>query len=601
MPKAPKRLHCKPNKSLQRRLICLTLSLAVHSILLLIFYHIKSDFRQQIVKQFSPEEVIFINNSIKPAHPRIVRVKPTPPKPRLLTKRVQKQLKIASIKRIKKTLHINKPNPTKVIAPKFKFVPKLAENTRHMAKPTVLAKPAFVMEKQVAYLNNENSIVLKNAQRPLNLPPTPNPMRRKNILKVPPKRIKVSKPTVTAYNEAISSPRYSYHSPAAPILKELLPIKPIPGYIIQPADKIEYIEPAAKNNLDTSFISPEEKEPPKIIHVKKTTPKVQIISSIARPDYNPGSTTRFPPRPYKDMTQTLKKMAQQRAFPGKKIWTRYLNNLILNHGSINAIAVDHDGTKWFGMKDGLISFKNGQWHYYTADDGIGGDTVYAITVDSNGDKWIGTDKGTAFFDGKNWRAYTPKDGLIGRHVRGIAIDRQGHKWFATKSGISKFDGKTWTGYTTRDGLIHNEVYAIAIDRQDNKWFATPKGVSCFDNKQWRSYTTQNSGLVSNMVYALAIDDSGDKWFGTDKGASRFDGTYWRTFNSKNGLSGNEVFAIGVNKYGEKWFGTNSGISRYNDFDWEQYGTRYVFAITSDDSGNQWFGTDKGVTELAVSE
>lgn len=586
-----------------KRIGFLGISLAIHLILILLLSKLKTGIHGQAIFELLPYgESITVTNMVAAIKKTVIKTVPkTQAKPvaKIVTKikpKVQITAKLQKIK-AKSSKIFPEPSLTK-LTPDIKTISPTVQNEKAHAKAP-LTRPDFIMKNKIAHLD-------KTSVPRLNLPrlsiKTPLPARQILVKAISPQQVTQTKVNdISTIKESLSSPRKSIARIEDKVSQTSTFIASLPKQIFNPVSTtingIKY-----EHQPDTPDIAEPKIKESSVL--KDNTPKQVILTNKKLADissFNHSASKSFINRPIapKDITATLKSLSTKKIFPGKREWTSYLNDILLEQGNVYSVAIDKSGAKWFGMEQGLVCFKHGRWQLYTALDGVGGDTVYAIAIDSDGNKWLGTNNGITFFDGQNWQVFSTKDGLINNKVNGITIDKDGQKWFATEGGISKFDGKKWTSYTTGSGLINNKVNAVAIDKNNTKWFATANGVSSFDGKNWRSYTTKNSGLVDDMVYALAIDDSGDKWFGTDKGASRFDGVRWKSFTSEHGLAGNAVYAIGVNKHGEKWFGTDKGISRFNDLGWKSFGARYVFAVASDEKGNQWFGTDKGVSELAL--
>ena len=77
-----------------------------------------------------------------------------------------------------------------------------------------------------------------------------------------------------------------------------------------------------------------------------------------------------------------------------------------------------------------------KWTTYMKNNGLANDTVQAIAIDAQGNKWFGTKAGISKFDGTHWITYnTTNSGLASNDVRTIAIDVNGNKWFGTWEGI----------------------------------------------------------------------------------------------------------------------------------------------------------------------
>jgi ligand-binding sensor domain-containing protein len=216
--------------------------------------------------------------------------------------------------------------------------------------------------------------------------------------------------------------------------------------------------------------------------------------------------------------------------------SKFNNTTWTTYDTLGLITGDAEGNIWFATSYGVSKFDGTTWTTYDTLDGLLSCSVDAIAIDLEGNKWFGygyEGKGVTKFDGINWTNYTIADGLADNIVYEIAIDAEGNKWFGyvgdgyhtnKGKGVTKFDGINWKTYTIADGLVDNRVDVIAIDAEGNKWFGCygmydweqdkniGGGISKFDGINWTTYTTED-GLASNHVNAIAIDAEGNKWFG----------------------------------------------------------------------------------------
>ncbi len=205
---------------------------------------------------------------------------------------------------------------------------------------------------------------------------------------------------------------------------------------------------------------------------------------------------------------------------------KQVSNTYSNTNIVTSFAFDGNHL-WAGTSGGvlLVDTANQTYVKYTpSNSGLAGNSINAVAVDGAGKKWFGG-YGVSQFDGNTWVKYTTADsGLADDWVTAIAIDNAGNKWFGTYKGVSKFDGNNWTNYPDV-GLGTNWVDAIAIDDGGNTWFGGVGGATKFDGRTWTTYTPTNSGLADHAVNvnvrAIAIDQAGNKWFGTGNGVSVF--------------------------------------------------------------------------------
>lgn len=210
---------------------------------------------------------------------------------------------------------------------------------------------------------------------------------------------------------------------------------------------------------------------------------------------------------------------------------------------------------------------------YAVEVGLASNDIAAIAIDTEGSKWFGTkpcelrlgyaNGGVSKFDGATWTAYTVENiSQRGDQVTTVTRDTpvesrsvqvnfaseaeadaalaSGYVMFGTDPTFYRYwEYDAYFGsiridpylrrnapagtpvYAVEVGLASNTVRAVAIDKEGNRWFGTWDGVSKFDGAAWTSYNTDNSGLVGNNVQVIAVDEAGDKWFGTDAGVSKF--------------------------------------------------------------------------------
>jgi subtilisin family serine protease len=230
-------------------------------------------------------------------------------------------------------------------------------------------------------------------------------------------------------------------------------------------------------------------------------------------------------------------------------------------------------------------------------------SAFSIAIDRDGSMWFGSGWGIAHYDGIKWTAYQSSVSLPLYSIYDIAIDMDGSKWFGGES-VAHYDNNHWTFYPLgSNGGIPDIVLSIAIDKLGVKWFgAVNCKVVSFDGTNWLTYNQSNSGLPGCIITsnAIAIDLDGSKWFATNNGVTRFDGTTWITYNSSNSkLPTNSISTVAIDALGGKWFGFSGGIAYFNGTIWKIYDQSHfgfpvsVRSITFDKKGNTWFGTNEG--------
>lgn len=283
------------------------------------------------------------------------------------------------------------------------------------------------------------------------------------------------------------------------------------------------------------------------------------------------------------------------------------NSGLPNNG-IWSVAIDKDGSKWFGTYSGEVAHFNGtEWVIYDLTY-IGVREILCIAVDNYGTKWFGAHDALVKFDGAYWQVYDRVNSdFPGGSIYTIAVDRDNVLWMTTyRVGVVKFDGMNWTIYDFfNSGIPSSYVYDIAIDNDNNKWIATQFGVAKFDDITWTKYNSFNSPIPCDTVFSIGIDLEGNKWFGTFRGeVVKFDDTNWEIYNRWNStLPGYPVHTIVVDQENAAWFGTEQGhLVKYDNGEWLVYCSSnsnippfadHLYKIAVDNLNNKWVTMNGG--------
>ena len=137
-------------------------------------------------------------------------------------------------------------------------------------------------------------------------------------------------------------------------------------------------------------------------------------------------------------------------------WTNYNSSnsgLVSNH--VRSIAVGSGDVKWFGgctyeqvqcpqvlCSAAVASRFNGGWATRTLPEGLV--VIRAIAIDWEGSEWYGTLQGIYRFDG-TWTVYNSSNvpELVNDYITSIAVDNEGNIWFGTYGGgVSKYTFST---------------------------------------------------------------------------------------------------------------------------------------------------------------
>ena len=164
------------------------------------------------------------------------------------------------------------------------------------------------------------------------------------------------------------------------------------------------------------------------------------------------------------------------------------------------------------------------WKTYTTADGLVSNNVRSMAVDKNGSAWFGTDSGVSKFDGESWTAFTTDNGLINNFIRTIFVDSNEDLWFGTSNGgISHYDGSSWTNYVVYHYYYCDADYydppirCCAEDNMGNLWFGHSSGIAKYDGTE----VIEGRKLYSNFnfpevnVLDIVVDNNNIKWLRTE--------------------------------------------------------------------------------------
>jgi len=164
---------------------------------------------------------------------------------------------------------------------------------------------------------------------------------------------------------------------------------------------------------------------------------------------------------------------------------------------VNVILPDSYGGIWFGSYNsrGGISYlaADGNWHYWTVDNGLPHEYVTSIYQDQLQEVWVGTgllsEGGAAIFqytDGA-WslvRTLSKDDGLAGEKVRSIFQDQAQRMWLGSEyDGVAIVDPDGVTILDQTSGLSDNEVKVMLEDQDGQLWLGTRYGVTVITEHQ----------------------------------------------------------------------------------------------------------------------
>ena len=157
---------------------------------------------------------------------------------------------------------------------------------------------------------------------------------------------------------------------------------------------------------------------------------------------------------------------------------------------IRSLYQDKEGGYWVGSHgEGLAHFKDGQFRYYTKEDGLPSNQIRRIQADQEGDIWLETAAGISAFDGKTFTNHQETKGykILGEEGIPINMTTTDHLWFGSgdTNGVLHCDGQTLT-----------------------RWrFPVPKSDPDFDENGYHP----EYGYDRYAVYGIYQTTAGDLW------------------------------------------------------------------------------------------
>ena len=290
-------------------------------------------------------------------------------------------------------------------------------------------------------------------------------------------------------------------------------------------------------------------------------------------------------------------------------WTSFtISDGLANH-VVQTICESSDGAIWFGTKNGVSHFQDGNWTTITTTDRLAGNNIKTIIESSDGALWFGTDGGgiSQYKNGK-WKTFTTTNSLASNKVYAIIESGDGVLWFACfDGGISRFQNGVWTSFTSEDGLVSNKVQTICESSDGALWVGTEEGISRYHGDGWATFNKADS-LISNNVLTICESSDGILWLGTDKGVSCYQNDGGETFSTVDDLAGKYIQTIYESTDGALWFGTRfGGVSRYLNKNWTTFTETAnglvnsdVQAIIESNDGALWFATARGVSRYLAA-
>ena len=337
-------------------------------------------------------------------------------------------------------------------------------------------------------------------------------------------------------------------------------------------------------------------------------------------------------------------------------WERIDAEQGVTSNDISAVFQDREGSVWLGLLgSGLARWLGyGEWHSWTAHDGLSRESVWSIARDGGGRMWVGTQFGLNYAervstggrliwkqlrvdglemvralaanpDGTLWiggepgglrqfdprtgktRTLGPGNGLPPGGVRSVMVDHHGLVWVSANTGL--FRSRTPVGIGDEaafeqqfpPGTRGNEKFLKTIeDARGQVWAAGDFGLARWSEGAWTRYTKAD-GLRADGLAQLAEDANGSIWagyrdaFGISRLTFRSGGgkPEIKNYSTANGLRSDKTLFLGFDSAGRLWVGTDRGVDVFHQGNWRHYG-RSDGLVWGDCNTNAFFADAGGV-------
>lgn len=301
------------------------------------------------------------------------------------------------------------------------------------------------------------------------------------------------------------------------------------------------------------------------------------------------------------------------------------NNVLLKYTTgVRSILEDKKGNIWFGSyNEGVCLLQNGEFQYFTTENGLSSNSVWNIYEDKNGIIWFECGQGLSSYDGQKMTVY--KERNYDATTQWKLTD--GDLWFKGDEamgfnkpeqhpGVYHFDGKNlfYRSFPINVKQQLKKGYSVSTNfvrsKNGSVWFGTYSALIGYNGSDFKIINDSFLGLNGETGYlhirSIMEDSKGNLWIGNNGiGVLKYDGEKVVNFTDQQKLKkedtkGNsleQVFSIGEDALGNIWFGTvyGSGVWRYDGNSIKNFTkedglkSEQIWFIYKNKQGELWFG------------
>ncbi len=272
--------------------------------------------------------------------------------------------------------------------------------------------------------------------------------------------------------------------------------------------------------------------------------------------------------------------------------------------TVQAFAQTKDRYLWIGTTGGLLRFDGARLVLYDRDNtpAFRENNVFNLMVDRDDALWIASEGGglIRYKDGI-FHSFSAQDGLINDFVRVVYQDSKGTIWIGTDNGLLRLSGEKLERVDNGDSIPFVAVHAIHEDNQGRLWVGGSK-LLCLSGNTAQEYRLQGEGS-QNRVKSITQTADGTLWVGAIGGLYRKLSAS-DSFQRMSDTSGTVRF-LRETSDGTLWIGTiGHGIYKYRDHKFSQMTgpdnlpSNTALNLFEDVENNIWIGTQAGMLRLS---
>lgn len=290
---------------------------------------------------------------------------------------------------------------------------------------------------------------------------------------------------------------------------------------------------------------------------------------------------------------------------------------------VRSILEDSKGNIWFGSyQEGVCLLHNGEFQYFTIENGLSDNQVRSIYEDENGIIWFECGKGLSSYDGnkitkQTKRNYdTKNEWKLSKNSLWFKGDETvGYNKLEGYPGVYQYDGQklSYRTFPVTPKSGDNFTYSISTPFVKGKngtlWLGTYGAVIGYNGSNFIIIDNEYLGLTKEIlglhIRSIMEDSKGNLWIGNNGiGVFKYDGKETINFTAQQKLKNEDIkgnsleriFSIGEDTSGNIWFGTvEFGVWRYDGNSVKNFTkkdgleSKHIWTIYKSKQGELWFG------------